>query len=89
MTNQFILNAALLLIFVTTTFSQINISPDNSDIRYTGRWNFDDPSIPFVTWQGSSIKVKFNGTGISIDMSGERAEQFRVIMENHFSMDWN
>jgi len=53
MTNQFILNAALLLIFVTTTFSQINISPDNSDIRYTGRWNFDDPSIPFVTWQGS------------------------------------
>ena len=70
-----------LLLFGTITSGAIKISPDNPDIRYTGRWNFDNPSVPWVSWQGSSIIVKFKGTGINIEMAGVRSEQYRVIID--------
>ena len=65
----------------TSASGAVEILPANSDIRYTGRWNFDDPSIPWVGWQGSSIIVKFEGTGISIEMGGTKTEQYRVIID--------
>ncbi|NQT26411.1 T9SS type A sorting domain-containing protein [candidate division KSB1 bacterium] len=72
----------LIFLFLWTNHSgAVEILPTNSDIRYTGRWNFDDLSIPWVSWQGSSIIVEFEGTGISIDMSGTRTEQYRVIID--------
>jgi len=79
--NRMILNIVLLLLLGSTAFAQVNISPSDQNLRYTGRWNFDDPTIPHVTWQGSSIIVRINGTGINIDMSGERVEQYRVIID--------
>jgi len=81
MTNRMFLSAVLLLLLATTTFGDVNITPSDQNIRYTGRWNFDNPSIPFVTWQGSSIIVKFDGTGVSVEMSGDRTEQYRVIID--------
>ena len=59
----------------------VRISPTDPDIRYTGRWNFDDPLIPWVGWQGSSIMVKFEGTGISLEMGGTHSDQYRVIID--------
>ena len=58
------------------------ISPDNPNIRYMGRWNFDNPSVPWVYWQGSSIIVNFQGTGIAIDLdAGSSTGQYRVIID--------
>ena len=57
------------------------ISPVDPNIRYNGRWNFDDPSVPWVLWQGSSILVKFEGTGLSMDIGLSNAEQYRVIID--------
>ena len=54
----------LLLLLEATLIAAVSIPPTDPDIRYTGRWNFDDPSIPWVGWQGSSIMVKFEGTGL-------------------------
>jgi len=58
------------------------IDPSNTDIRYTGRWNMDNPSEPWVAWQGSSILVKFSGTEITGEFdAGSTTEQYRVIID--------
>jgi len=73
-----------LLVFLflgATAFGAVRIAPTDPEIRYNGRWNFDDPSIPWVGWQGSSIMVKFEGTGISVEMGGTHTDQYRVIID--------
>ena len=58
------------------------IRPDNAFIRYTGRWNLEAPSAPWIVWQGSSILVRFTGTTISADLEpAGKAQQFRVIVD--------
>ncbi len=65
------------------------IDPSNPNLQYTGRWNFDNPSAPKVTWHGSTLKFRFNGTSASIDIdAGARSpygnswqEQYRVIID--------
>jgi hypothetical protein len=96
MISRIIMCAVLLLFFGTAASITVKISPANPDIRYTGRWNFDDTSIPWVGWQGSTIMVKFEGTGISIEMSGTGNDQYRVIIDGvpetrrrYFSADRN
>lgn len=67
----------------------VNVDPSDPNIQYTGRWNFDNPSAPWVTWHGSSAKLRFNGTSISVDIdAGIRSpygrnwkEQYRVIVD--------
>ena len=44
----------------------VTIAPTDANIQYHGRWNFSDPSVPWVYWQGSSIIVNFDGTGKSL-----------------------
>ncbi len=60
----------------------VTISPTDSKIQYVGRWNFSNPSVPWVAWQGSSIIVNFEGTGIAVDIdAGTKTEQYRVIID--------
>ncbi len=60
----------------------MSITADDPNIRYTGRWNFDDAKAPWVGWQGSTVSMRFSGSTISadIDMSGE-GERLRVIVD--------
>jgi len=62
--------------------SAAEISPDNTNIQYHGRWNFDAPAAPWVVWQGSSIVVRFDGTKITgaFDVS-TRKKQYRVVVD--------
>jgi hypothetical protein len=71
----------LLFTLWATASAMVEITPEDPAIRYTGRWNFEDPSSPWVGWQGSSIIVKFDGTGIHAEMGGTNNEQFRVIID--------
>jgi len=66
----------------STGFADIRISPTDPNIQYTGRWNFDEPAMPWVAWQGASIIIKFQGSGISVDISGTHADQYRVIIDS-------
>ncbi|HHH76659.1 MAG TPA: hypothetical protein ENL03_06515, partial [Phycisphaerae bacterium] len=79
--NIFICTALIILLSVAALISAVTIPPTHQNIRYTGRWNFDNPSVPWVAWQGSSIMVKFKGTGISIEMGGTVTDQYRVIID--------
>lgn len=75
--------ACLLLLCVCSAANfAVTIAPDNSNIQYVGRWNFDNPSAPWVVWQGSSIIVNFKGTGIAIDIdAGTKTEEYRVVID--------
>jgi hypothetical protein len=58
------------------------ISPSDPYIQYHGRWNFSTPMVPWVHWQGSSILVSFDGTGISLDIEAETStEQYRIVLD--------
>ncbi len=60
----------------------VSIDPSNASIQYTGRWNFDSPSEPWIAWQGSTLLVKFSGTKITGEFdAGSTTEQFRVIVD--------
>jgi hypothetical protein len=62
--------------------SSLTIAPDDPRIRYTGRWNFSNPSAPWVYWQGSSIIINFEGTGISAELEAQsRTEQYQVVLD--------
>ncbi|WP_068544451.1 PKD domain-containing protein [Thalassotalea crassostreae] len=66
-----------------------SIDPSDENIQYTGRWNFDNPSAPKVTWHGSKLLFRFSGTSASVDIdAGTRSpygvewkEQYRVVID--------
>mgnify|MGYP001825210082 CR=1 FL=1 len=59
-----------------------NVAADDPAIRYTGRWNFEDPKAPWVGWQGSTVSVAFRGSGISATVDfGDEGETLRVIVD--------
>ena len=61
----------------------VSIDPSNPKIQYHGRWNFSDPSVPWVYWQGSSIVVNFIGIGVSLDVEVETGtEQYRIVIDS-------
>jgi hypothetical protein len=77
-----LLRFAVLFLLGCSIVRAVPISPTHSDIQYTGRWNFSDPAVPWVYWQGSSILVNFDGTGISLDIEAEAGtEQYRIILD--------
>ncbi|HIA48857.1 MAG TPA: hypothetical protein EYN96_13030 [Candidatus Hydrogenedentes bacterium] len=58
------------------------IQPNNPNIQFTGRWNFDAPDQPWVVWQGSTLLIRFNGTDIQAELVAEKnVQQFRVIVD--------
>jgi hypothetical protein len=60
----------------------VHVQPDNPNVQYSGRWNRDIPTQPWLVWQGASIGISFDGTGISAIFDvGDRAQQFRVIID--------
>ena len=60
----------------------ISVTADDPVIRYTGRWNNDNPAAPWVGWQGSTVTIRFRGSEISADLDvGDKSEHFRVIVD--------
>ena len=58
------------------------VSADDPQLRYTGRWNFDDVTEPWVGWQGSTVSVAFRSSSISatVEFVGE-GERLRVVVD--------
>jgi hypothetical protein len=54
-----------------TTF----IGPNNTNINYVGRVNTQKDSIT-VYWPGTSIEIRFKGTGVNFMMRDEHAENY-------------
>lgn len=52
-------------VFVEDSGGITFISPDNSNILYTGRVDFSNPQAPVFGWSGVSITANFEGTSIN------------------------
>ncbi len=75
MTNFF---RSLLVMLIMVSFwanAQVTtVSPTDERIQYYGRWDFsNNPERPIVSWGAAYIKVKFNGTGIKINIHDPKA----------------
>jgi hypothetical protein len=71
-----------LLLLTSTVVRGVSISPTDANIQYHGRWNFSNPLAPWVYWQGSSILVNFDGTGISLDIQAQSStEHYRIVLD--------
>jgi lysophospholipase L1-like esterase len=72
-----------MILNATHAAAEVFVDPSDVKILYTGRWNFSNPSIPSVSWQGSSIIAKFKGSAISaIFGTGSTTEYFRIIIDD-------
>lgn len=49
------------------------ISPDNSDLQYSGRIDFDNPKAPEFVYPCSYVKMRFTGTFINAVIENHRA----------------
>ncbi|HIG27732.1 MAG TPA: hypothetical protein EYQ50_07985 [Verrucomicrobiales bacterium] len=50
------------------TAGEVVVAPTDEKIVFTGRWNREDVSQPWCSWQGCSIIAKFEGTGIVVTL---------------------
>jgi len=81
----------LLFTLITSSFllacapernTSLALDADDPHIRFTGRWNFDEPKAPWVGWQGSTVSVAFRGSGISATLEFvEEGETLRVVVD--------
>ena len=65
------------------------IAPADPNIQYMGRWNFSNPSLPTIAWQGGAITVNFSGTEIKATLDADdtenHSEVFRVVIDDDYS----
>ena len=60
------------------------ISAMDHRIRYQGRWDRTNSASPWCAWQGSSFRLRFEGTAIAADIDGgARDEYIRVILNGN------
>lgn len=80
---------AVSLLTLSDSASAVVIAPTNSNIQYMGRWNFSNPSLPTIAWQGGAITVNFSGTGIKATLDADDTsnnwETFRVLIDDDYS----
>jgi len=58
------------------------VGADDTNVRYTGRWNFDDPAEPWVGWSGSTVSIRFRGSEISAEIDfGDEGERLRIVVD--------
>ncbi|MDP7110653.1 MAG: GDSL-type esterase/lipase family protein, partial [Myxococcota bacterium] len=66
----------------TESPATFEVDPADPALRYVGRWNLDDPSLPSVGWQGASVALSFEGTAVDVHLdSGNQSEQYRVVVD--------
>lgn len=62
------------------------VRPTDPEIQYVGRWDFTNPEQPNCGWQGSSIRVRFEGGGLRAELSsGSVTETFRVVLDGDYA----
>ncbi|RLT31079.1 MAG: hypothetical protein DWI54_05090 [Chloroflexi bacterium] len=49
----------------STPVQSTTVAPDHPDLRYMGRWDRTNPTLPSVGWQGAQIAFVFAGTSVT------------------------
>lgn len=62
----------------TATF----VAPSDPDLTFIGRWDPSDPDAPQCSWQGSTVRATFHGTGAALLFNpGSRSESVRIVVD--------
>lgn len=49
------------------------ISPDNKNLQYSGRIDFDDPKAPVLVYAATYVKMVFTGTSVAVELTNHHA----------------
>ena len=59
----------------------IDISAKDTVFRFLGRWNFDNPEVPRIFWQGSSVIFDIRAESVKATLEANQSgEQYRIIV---------
>jgi len=47
------------------------VSPDDAQLQYVGRFDFDNPSGPLLSWPGSSVEGRFTGSSLTLKLDDQ------------------
>ena len=75
--------AIITVLLCSNTYSQkagILIDAQNKDLQYQGRIGFDNPGIAEIYWPGSSVTIKFKGTGVKAILKEQRKNNYYNII---------
>lgn len=62
--------------------NEMSVPPDDHRIHFSGRWHRANQQRPWCTWQGSAIRVRFDGTDLSARFDVVGPPQFcRVVID--------
>lgn len=50
----------------------MHISPDNENLQYCGRIDWDDPKAPVLVYAATSVRLRFHGRGIAAEIENHR-----------------
>jgi hypothetical protein len=56
------------------------VNADSKSIQYQGRIGMNDPGVAEIYWPGSSVKLKFRGTGIKATLRDKRGNNYYNII---------
>ncbi len=72
----------ILLYCVSCAPKLVEVKPDSNKIDYVGRINFENKQEPVVYWSGSSITIRFKGSGVSATLNDEKGlNYFNVVID--------
>ena len=72
----------LCLVFIGCAPKIVEVKPNNENIDFVGRINFDNTSEPVVYWSGSAITVRFEGSDIVATLNDEHGlNYFNVVID--------
>ena len=67
----------------TNSYSQETVTlidAQNKHIQYEGRIGFNNPGIAEIYWPGSSVKIRFKGTGVKAILKEQRKGNYYNII---------
>ncbi|HEX2998760.1 MAG TPA: hypothetical protein VHR86_00745, partial [Armatimonadota bacterium] len=78
-----LLAVALLCLSFATAFAAQSTSVPASDpaIRYVGRFGFEDAKAPWSFWSAATIKLSFQGTGLSALLKTSGSDRVQVVVD--------
>lgn len=90
MKNCFLGTCAALLLSVAPVFAapgRSNVNADSEYVRLIGRGRADGNGNISFDWSGTSVRVRFSGTSLSMDLSSSRRSYFNMWLDREPAAD--
>ncbi|MDB5121706.1 MAG: electron transport complex, RnfABCDGE type, subunit [Sphingobacteriales bacterium] len=72
--------SSILILISLSSFAQLKVSPSNASLHYMGRIITEKDSATILSWPGSSVTIKFKGTGLKATLKDEKNQNYYNII---------